>query len=165
MSDATAYDFAARAVGALADGEVVLSSFTGCSNAASFAAASLSKLVTATVLLQCCERGELTLDDDVNSALPPSCRCPRPGVTPRALLQHLSGLLDDESALERGSRWRVAGGDCSISLEQYIEARFAETQGLWRSEIYVPAYHYSPTSASPCWLSTQKYALAARSTR
>jgi CubicO group peptidase (beta-lactamase class C family) len=141
-----------RCVGAVLRERVVLSQCAGgCSaDGTLFAVASLSKLVTAVVALQCAERGELSLDEDVNTKLPPGCRAANPGhpgarLTARMLLQHRSGLQDDESALHVGP-WRTAGGDCAASLEEYIAARFAgpDSHALWQPEPPgAAAYHYS----------------------
>jgi CubicO group peptidase (beta-lactamase class C family) len=141
-----------RCVGAVLRERVVLSQCAGeCSaDATLFAVASLSKLVTAVVTLQCAERGELSLDEDVNAKLPPGCRAANPRhpgarLTPRMLLQHRSGLQDDESALHVG-RWRTAGADCPATLEEYVAARFADPNSLalWKPEPPgAAAYHYS----------------------
>ena len=59
------------------------------------------------------------------------------------LLQHRSGLRDDESALHVGP-WRTAGTDCPASLEAYVAARFADPDALWQPEPPgAAAYHYS----------------------
>ena len=69
-----------RCVGAVLRDRVVLSQCAGgCSaDATLFAVASLSKLVTAVVALQCAERGEISLDEDVNATLPPGYRAANP---------------------------------------------------------------------------------------
>ena len=90
--------------------------------------ASISKLVTATLALQACERGLLRLDENINTYLPAACRVHHPSypgvaITPRHLLTHRSGLNDDERALLASSRWRECNEDPSISLAQYVTQR------------------------------------------
>jgi CubicO group peptidase (beta-lactamase class C family) len=141
-----------RCVGAVLLDRVILSQSAGCcADDTLFAVASISKLVTAVVALQCAERGELSLDEDVNTKLPAACRAAHPRhagapLTPRMLLQHRSGLCDDESALHVGP-WRTAGGDCPASLEAYVAARFAApdaASALWHPLPPGAApYHYS----------------------
>jgi CubicO group peptidase (beta-lactamase class C family) len=80
--------------------------------------ASISKTVLAMIVLQCVERGELSLDEDINLYLlnsnndrkrPKICNpnIPEVSITLRHLLQHRSSLIDDEGALCEGSKWRV----------------------------------------------------------
>jgi CubicO group peptidase (beta-lactamase class C family) len=123
----------------------------GTAAEAIFPVASISKLIVATLTLQCVERGELpSLDVDINDGfLPASCAVRHPsgsGITPRQLLQHVSGLKDDESALEEGSRWRTNGADHDLPLAQYVTERLARAgRGLW-TEAEEPGranYHYS----------------------
>jgi CubicO group peptidase (beta-lactamase class C family) len=150
----------ARCVGAVLRGRVILAQSAGDAGGGAacsvddtlFAAASISKLITAVLVLQCAERGELSLDEDVNARLPVACRARHPDhpaapLTPRMLLQHRGGLCDDESALHVGP-WRTAGGDCPATLEAYISARFAaaadDAAALWH--LLPPGeapYHYS----------------------
>jgi len=92
-----------------------------------FPVASISKTIVACLCLQCCERGELGLDRDVNSYLRPDCHVRNPHfpaqpVTARHLLQHRSGLCDDEGALHPGI-WRTEGEDCAVGLAEYVERR------------------------------------------
>jgi CubicO group peptidase (beta-lactamase class C family) len=147
----------ARAVGAILRGDVLLEQAAGeagggacCAVDTIFSVASISKLMLAVVALQCAERGELSLDEDVNARLPPVCRLAHPThagapVTPRMLLTHCSGLCDDESALHVG-RWRTAGADCPVTLADYVAARTAapDAAQLWHAERPGAApYHYS----------------------
>eukprot|EP01043_Picozoa_sp_COSAG02_P052028 COSAG02_NODE_5552_length_4235_cov_26.249275_2_plen_491_part_00 len=118
-----------------------------------FLLASISKTFLAALALQCAERGELALDEDISVHLAESLRNPHfPAsvITARQLLQHRSSLCDDESALRHGSpyRWAV-GAEATVSLEQYVEERLsASAQGsakLW-SKKAAPGdapYHYS----------------------
>lgn len=102
-----------------------------------FATASISKTFVAALALQCAERGELSLDADINLALArggetmPS-RVGNPHfpsetqVTARQLLTHTSGLIDDESNLEHGSPYRwAAGASTAVSLAQYVQCELA----------------------------------------
>ena len=151
-----------RAAGAVCRGAVVLQgAATGTSADESiFSAASLSKCVIAIVALQCCERGEVGLDDDVCAGSAPvpvrNPAFPDAPVTLRHLLCHRSGLRDDESALHCGSQWRrdaerSANADSrsldfvAASLDEYVDARLSKAQGLW-SPAEAPGqsrYHYS----------------------
>ena len=144
----------AFAVGAVVCDTVVLQHAEGaaagapCSVADTvFSVASISKLVLAVVTLQCAERGEVDLDEDVNARLPPGCRGAHPAhpgakVSPRMLLQHRSGLCDDESALHPGP-WCTAGGDCPVTLAAYVAARLGD-DALWGDDKPGEApYHYS----------------------
>lgn len=93
-----------------------------------FPVASISKTVVAALCLQSCEKGEFSLDEDINNFLPKRCTVRNPYfpmdvVTARQLLMHRSSLTDDESALYPG-RWRAEGSDCSVSLAEYVYQRF-----------------------------------------
>jgi CubicO group peptidase (beta-lactamase class C family) len=151
----------ARAVGAVVCGVTVLEQAAGeaagapCSvHDTLFSVASISKLVMAVLTLQCVERGELSLDEDVNARLPARCRAAHPAhadapVTPRMLLQHRAGLRDDESALRQGP-WRAEGADCPVSLADYVAARLGaaarteDAAALWhRKRPGAAPYHYS----------------------
>ena len=150
-----------RAAGAVCRGAVVLQGAAAGTSAdeSIFSAASLSKCVIAIVALQCCERGEVGLDDDVcaDSAPVPvrNPAFPDVPVTLRHLLCHCSGLRDDESALHCGSRWRRDADSANVdtrsldfaaaSLDEYVDARLAKANGLW-SPAEAPGksrYHYS----------------------
>lgn len=150
-------DAPARALGLLVDGHPSLCQFAGavgtspCDGDTMFSVASISKLVVATLALQCCERGELDLETDVRSILSPLCpiahpRHPSAPISLRHLLTHTAGLRDDESALKPGP-WRSPGRDCDVSLASYVCARFASRGANALSWSYEPpgaaAYHYS----------------------
>ena len=99
-----------------------------CTKDTIFMCASISKLVTATLALQACERGLLRLDENINTHLPAACHVYHPshpgvGITPYHLLTHRSGLFDDEGALLARSRWRECNEDPNISLAQYVAQR------------------------------------------
>lgn len=124
-----------------------------------FVTASISKTVLAAVCLQCVERGELDLDAGINTYLASGIanpHFPTAQITPRHLLTHSAGLVDDESALEAGSKWRTAGQDSPFSLAEYVAERLspassssssdaAAAGGLWSSRAAPgeAAYHYS----------------------
>ena len=147
----------AFAVGAVVRDAVVLQHADGAAAGAKcsavetiFSVASISKLVLAVLTLQCAERGEISLDEDVNARLPPGCRGAHPAhpgaaVTPRMLLQHRSGLWDDESALQPGQPYHTAGGDSPVSLAAYVAERLGDpVPDLWMEEPPGEAdYHYS----------------------
>jgi CubicO group peptidase (beta-lactamase class C family) len=129
----------ARALGAVIRGTQVLSQCAGavgeapCDADTMFSVASITKLVVATLVLQCRDRHELELDEDVRLRVPPEClvthpRHPEIPITPRHLLTHVSGLRDDESALMPGP-WRSAGNDCPVSLAAYVAARRSAPPG------------------------------------
>ena len=134
-----------------------------CAEAAAttvFVTASISKTFIAALSLQCAERGELDLDADVNVALSQGGE-PTPGpvgnphfaespVTARHLLQHRSGLVDNESNLESGSPYRwPAGSATAVGLAEYVQrelARGAEPSAALWSQHAAPGsapYHYS----------------------
>jgi CubicO group peptidase (beta-lactamase class C family) len=118
-----------------------------------FLTASISKTFLAALALQCAERGELTLDEDISVHLAGPLRnphFPERAITARQLLQHRSSLCDDESALQQGSPYRwAAGAEATVSLEQYVERRLsASAQGsarLWslKDAPGDAPYHYS----------------------
>ena len=135
----------AFAVGAVVRDAVVLQHAAGAAAGApcsavetNFSVASISKLVLAVLTLQCAERGEVSLDEDVNARLPPGCRGANPAypgaaVTPRMLLQHRSGLRDNENALRPGQPYHTAGGDSPITLAAYVAERLSDPD-LWSEE-------------------------------
>jgi len=87
-----------------------------------FQVASVSKTVTACVVMQLVERGQLKLDEDVNQVLPFSVRNPRQSDTPitlRHLLTHTSGIRDHWQLLEK--TW-VKNGDFPETLGDSLSA-------------------------------------------
>ncbi len=99
-----------------------------------FQLASVSKTVTATVVLQLVEAGALDLDADVNDVLPFPVRHPaHPDVpiTTRMLLTHTAGLRDNWIALE--GTW-VIDGDYPLSLRDSIAAYFLPGGALHSAE-------------------------------
>ena len=83
---------------------------------------SVSKPVVTTVVMQCVERGELSLDDDINDYLSFSIRNPsHPDavITVAQLLSHYSSIADGSSY---GHGYRC--GASSVSLQDWIEGYF-----------------------------------------
>jgi CubicO group peptidase (beta-lactamase class C family) len=123
------------------------------------------------IVLQCVERGELSLDEDINVYLSRDMNnqktnnkiCnpnfPEIPITIRHLLQHKSSLQDTEAALCEGSKWRVdRNQDCPITLQDYVYRRLcppAAEESLASNVDYEPyawnkrqgpgeaRYHYS----------------------
>lgn len=99
-----------------------------------FQLASISKTVTATVVLQLVERGALGLDGDVNRHLPFEVRHPahpEVPITPRLLLTHTSGIRDDWDVLE--GTW-VHDRDYPLTLAESMEAYFTPSGRFWSAE-------------------------------
>jgi CubicO group peptidase (beta-lactamase class C family) len=83
---------------------------------------SVSKPIVTTVLMQCAERGMLSLDEDVNNYLPFSIRNPshpNVAITFTQLLSHYSSIADGSSY---GRAY--ACGESNISLQEWIEGYF-----------------------------------------
>ena len=84
-----------------------------------FTIASLSKLVTATAVMQLVEQGAISIDDDVDDYLDfeiSNPNFPAEPITFRQLLRHRSSLKDSESLLF--DSW--VDGDSPIALEDYV---------------------------------------------
>ena len=99
-----------------------------------FMVASVSKPVTATVLMTLYEQGKFKLDDDINDYLPFEVRNPTFTDTPitfRMLLTHTSSIVDS-SAYDRF--YTLKGNpvlpDSPISLEEQVTAYFSP-EGEW----------------------------------
>ena len=113
--------------------------------------ASVSKLFTATAIMQLKERGKLDLDDDVNEFLPdgfPKVRNPNfPGVpiTIKQILTHTSSIRDEMDFIV-GSYDFTGGVDPEISLQdfakEYFEAR-SKTKAYRREHRPGSWYEYS----------------------
>ncbi|MEO1997492.1 MAG: serine hydrolase domain-containing protein [Planctomycetaceae bacterium] len=87
-----------------------------------FQVASVSKTVTACVVMQLVESGQLKLEEDINQVLPFSVRNPRNSDTPitvRHLLMHTSGIRDHWPLLEK--TW-VKNRDFPKSLADSLSA-------------------------------------------
>lgn len=86
--------------------------------------ASVSKLFTATAVMQLEERGQLDLDTDVNEVLPsdfPAIRNPRfrsVPITIRQLLTHTSSIRDDWDRIDDSYQWS-SGRDPEVSMGGY----------------------------------------------
>lgn len=95
-----------------------------------FQLASISKLVTATAVMQLVETGQLYLDNDINGYLPFAIHNPYHAdtpITPRMLLTHTSSLLDNVDIYEDLYDW---GADSPITLHAIIEG-FYTPGGQW----------------------------------
>ena len=91
-----------------------------------FMIASVSKTITATVLMSLHAEGRFGLDDDVNDYLPFSVRNPNhpsDPVTFRHLLRHRSSLTDNEDFYL--PYWSQATGDPTTSLGSYLQGYLA----------------------------------------
>lgn len=84
-----------------------------------FLMASVSKVVTATALLQLHEAGRFSLDDPINDYLPFEVKVPgyAKRITFRMLLTHTSGIADNYSVLDQQYYY---GQDPPISLSHFI---------------------------------------------
>jgi CubicO group peptidase (beta-lactamase class C family) len=99
-----------------------------------FQIASITKVITATAVLQLRDRGLFELDDDVSDYLGFPVRNPRyPGrpITFRHLLTHTSSL-DEGEALDN----TYAVGDPTVSLEEVVARYFREKGWFWREDRY-----------------------------
>jgi CubicO group peptidase (beta-lactamase class C family) len=87
-----------------------------------FLLASVSKVFTATALLQLWERGGFDLDDEVSQASGFPIRYPgmKGPITYRRLLSHVAGIADSEAM----NKLYAYGKDPDLSLEQVIEGYF-----------------------------------------
>jgi len=86
-----------------------------------FMIASVSKTITATVLMSLRADGAFGLDDDINDYLPFPVRNPNHPTVPitfRQLLRHRSSLADNAEFYE--PYWSEATGDPTTSLESYL---------------------------------------------
>jgi CubicO group peptidase (beta-lactamase class C family) len=109
--------------------------------------ASISKVVTATALLQKKERGDIALDDDVNAKAPFPVRnpkFPRSPITYRMLLTHTSSIADGADLDDHV----VEGSDSPEKLAPFL-ASYLEPKGdlyasdHWSAEKPGAAYDYS----------------------
>ncbi len=92
-----------------------------------FQVASISKTITACVVMQLVEQGKLSLDTDLDEILPFSVRNPQHADTPitmRQLLTHTAGIKDNWSVLE--GFW-VKNGDFPQPLGQSLGDYFQPT--------------------------------------
>lgn len=109
-----------------------------------FLLASVSKLVTATALLQLYEAGKLSLDDAINDYLPFDVSAPDQStpITFRMLLTHTSAIADGEAA---GLHYAY-GEDSDLGLKAYMEKYLAPDGAYYdASDNY---YNYAPGTKS-----------------
>jgi CubicO group peptidase (beta-lactamase class C family) len=114
-----------------------------------FMIASVSKTITAIILMTLYADGHFELDDDINEYLPFSIRNPNFPLIPisfRNLLRHRSGIADDYEGFYK-QYWNVAEGDPTISLDEYLES-YLDPEGADYSSSenfldYEPGDHYS----------------------
>ena len=91
-----------------------------------FQLASISKTVTACMIMQQVEQGKLNLDADINTYLPFKARNPKHAdqpITLRHLLCHTSSIRDNWKVLE--DQW-VKNGDFKLPLAQSLPAYLVE---------------------------------------
>jgi CubicO group peptidase (beta-lactamase class C family) len=101
-----------------------------------FQIASLSKVVTATSIMQLYEKKKLDLDDQINKYLPVKVvhpHFPNEPITVRMLLDHTSGLNDNWDVLDGLYTIRGGGGDSDISFREFTEEYLTE-KGHWYSK-------------------------------
>merc|ERR1712166_767276 len=120
-----------------------------------FLTASISKTVVALLCMQCVERREVNLHQDINNYIaqqvPTGVRnpnFPEVPVTMQHLLTHSSGLSDSESALTQDN-WRTKGADSPIPLHIYVNQRLCPSDtydpSIWsvNASPGQAAWHYS----------------------
>lgn len=101
-----------------------------------FQIASVSKTVTATAAMQLIQKGDIGLDDDINSYLPFHIVHPKFPDTPitfRMLLNHTSGIDNNWDVYESLYTIHTGGGDSTVSLEQFMKD-FLVPGGKWYDE-------------------------------
>jgi CubicO group peptidase (beta-lactamase class C family) len=94
-----------------------------------FQIASISKTITATAIMQLRDKGQLKLDDDVNTFLKFSMRNPNHSdqpITFRHLLEHSSSIRDNDVIYSL-----YAVGDPTTSLENIVTQYFTPSGSLW----------------------------------
>ena len=99
-----------------------------------FQLASISKTVTACMIMQQVEQGNLKLDADINTLLPFKVRNPKHAdkpITLRQLLTHTSGIRDNWSVLE--DTW-VKNGDFPKPLGKSLLAYLREDGGFFSAK-------------------------------
>ncbi|GIN61107.1 serine hydrolase [Robertmurraya siralis] len=100
-----------------------------------FQIASLSKVVTATAIMQLIEKEKINLDDDINMYLPFSVEHPHfsnEPITVRMLLDHTSGIKDNWDILNSLYTIDNGGGDSEISIGEFSKEYLYEG-GKWYS--------------------------------
>ncbi|MBC5638802.1 beta-lactamase family protein [Ornithinibacillus sp. BX22] len=101
-----------------------------------FQIASLSKVVTATAIMQLYEKKKINLDDEINKYLPFSVvnpNFPNESITVRMLLDHTSGIEDNWDILDSLYTIDSGGGDSEISIGEFSK-EYLNEGGKWYSE-------------------------------
>jgi CubicO group peptidase (beta-lactamase class C family) len=99
---------------------------------------SLSKIATATLILQLAEEGFVSLDEDINTYLPfpvVNPHFPDSAITLRMLLSHTSTIIDDEEIYDSTYTLHANGGDSPIALYDYVYDCLA-TDGAWSEKTF-----------------------------
>ena len=100
-----------------------------------FQIASISKPVTATILMSLYAEGAFGLDDDVNAYLPFDVRnpnFPEMPITFRQLLRHRSSIADDYDYY--APYWQEANGDPTTILGEYLKSYLAVGGSAYSAE-------------------------------
>ena len=112
-----------------------------------FLVASISKVVTAVGILQLYERNLLNLDTDINQYLSVKVNHPTNiPITTRQLLEHHSGLQDNETGLHT---WRYDNTFSPVSLEEHTKRYLVKGGEYYNDEMWSIkppgecGYHYS----------------------
>ena len=145
VRSAASEEDAAVAAAAVLNGNVIFSDAAGSvgdgqlctAETTIFMTASISKTFTALACQQSAERNELDIDADISSYAGQTVRnpfFPDHVLTLRNLLQHKSGLRDDESALLAGP-WRTEYVDCSVTLEAYVCTRLLPGGAAYKASL------------------------------
>ncbi len=100
---------------------------------ARFRIASITKPITAALVLDAVQRGELSLDDQVND-LVPGLLADEPPVTVRMLLEHTSGIFDETNNQDIADDVALLTDDAQITEADELLARY-----LAGEDVIVPA--------------------------
>lgn len=101
-----------------------------------FQIASVSKLVTATAVMQLYEKGMLGLEDDINMYLPfkvSNPLYPDIPITVKMLLNHTSSIDNNWETYDRLYTIDSGGGDSPITLDEFLRGLLVEG-GKWYDE-------------------------------
>lgn len=101
-----------------------------------FQIASLSKVVTATAIMQLNEKKKINLDDEINKHLPflvVNPNFPNEPITVRMLLDHTSGIEDNWDILDSLYTIDNGGGDSEISIGEFSK-EYLNEGGKWYSK-------------------------------
>ena len=113
-----------------------------------FMLASVSKTVTGTAVMQLMERGQITLDDDIDDRLPFPVRNPNHPTIPityRMLLSHTSSIRDGASMDSLGV---TVGQDAPVTLADWAQGYFTPGGTYWGTDNF--AAKAPGTSSSYC---------------